>query len=141
MFLGEYKHSLDEKGRLTIPSKFRKDLEGQCVLAKGLDGCISVYPMEEWALICEKINERPASDPKVRTFKRLFFASASVEEFDKQGRLSIPAALKEHAAIDKEVFVIGESNIIELWSDERWVSQKSVDDNKTFEELAEFLNF
>ena len=139
MFLGEYKHTIDNKCRLTIPAKFREDLNNQCVIAKGLDGCLAVYPMDEWALICEKIDAKPSSDVKVRRFKRLFYASASVEILDKQGRLSIPPALMEYAAIDKDVYLVGESNTFELWSAERWTSQKAEEGEDSFEELAGFL--
>ncbi|MEE0548253.1 MAG: division/cell wall cluster transcriptional repressor MraZ [Peptococcaceae bacterium] len=139
MFLGEYKHTIDNKCRLTIPAKFREDLNNQCVIAKGLDGCLAVYPMDEWALICEKIDAKPSSDVKVRRFKRLFYASASVEILDKQGRLSIPPALMEYAAIDKDVYIVGESNTFELWSAERWTSQKAEEGEDSFEELAGFL--
>ena len=139
MFLGEYKHTIDNKCRLTIPAKFREDLNNQCVIAKGLDGCLAVYPMDEWALICEKIDAKPSSDVKVRLFKRLFYASASVEILDKQGRLSIPPALMEYAAIDKDVYIVGESNTFELWSAERWTSQKAEEGEDSFEELAGFL--
>lgn len=139
MFLGEYKHTIDNKCRLTIPAKFREDLNNQCVIAKGLDGCLAVYPMDEWALICEKIDAKPSSDVKVRRFKRLFYASASVEILDKQGRLSIPPALMEYAAIDKDVYIVGESNTFELWSAERWTSQKAEEGEDSFEELAGLL--
>lgn len=139
MFLGEYKHSIDNKCRLTIPAKFREDLNNKCVIAKGLDGCLTVYPMDEWALICEKIDAKPSSDLKVRRFKRLFYASASVEDLDKQGRLSIPPALKEYAAIEKDVYIVGESNTFELWSEERWADQRAVEEEESFEDLAGFL--
>lgn len=139
MFLGEYKHSIDNKCRLTIPAKFREDLNNKCVIAKGLDGCLTVYPMDEWALICEKIDAKPSSDLKVRRFKRLFYASASVEDLDKQGRLSIPPALMEYAAIEKDVYIVGESNTFELWSEERWADQRAVEEEESFEDLAGFL--
>ncbi len=139
MFLGEYKHSIDNKCRLTIPAKFREDLNNKCVIAKGLDGCLTVYPMDEWALICEKIDTKPSSDLKVRRFKRLFYASASVEDLDKQGRLSIPPALMEYAGIEKDVYIVGESNTFELWSEERWAAQRAVEEEESFEDLAGFL--
>lgn len=139
MFLGEFKHSIDNKGRLIIPAKFREVLNGPCVIAKGLDGCLSIYPMDEWQLVCEKIDQKPSSDPKVRKFKRLFYASASTEECDKQGRLSIPSGLLDYAQIEKDVYVIGESNVIEIWSENRWLSQQD-DESESFEELAQFLN-
>ena len=139
MFLGEYKHSIDNKCRLTIPAKFREELDNRCVIAKGLDGCLTVYPLDEWALVCEKIDAKPSSDPKVRRFKRLLYASASVEDLDKQGRLSIPPTLMDQAAIVKDVYIVGESNTFELWSAERWIDQQAVDDGESFEELAGFL--
>lgn len=139
MFLGEYKHSIDNKCRLTIPAKFREDLNNKCVIAKGLDGCLTVYPMDEWALICEKIDTKPSSDLKVRRFKRLFYASASVEDLDKQGRLSIPPASMEYAGIEKDVYIVGESNTFELWSEERWAAQRAVEEEESFEDLAGFL--
>ncbi len=139
MFLGEYKHAIDNKSRLTIPAKFREALAGECVIAKGLDGCLTIYPMSEWALVCEKIDAKPSSDPKVRRFKRLFYASASVETIDKQGRVSIPPALKAHAAIDSEVVVVGESNVIELWSSQRWENNQMDEGGESLEDLAYML--
>lgn len=140
MFLGEYIHTIDNKCRLTIPAKFREALKNQCVIAKGFDHCLTVYPMEEWALICEKIDVQPASDQKVRRFKRQFYASATVEDLDKQGRLSIPNALMEYASIEKDVAIIGQSNIFELWSAEAWVNQQVEEETDfSFEALAEVL--
>lgn len=139
MFLGEYKHTIDNKCRLTIPAKFRDMLSNKCVIAKGLDGCLTVYPMDEWAIVCEKIDAKPSSDVKVRRFKRRFYASASVEDLDKQGRLSIPPVLMEYAAIEKDVYIVGESNTFELWSAERWNMQQAEEEEESFEELAGFL--
>ena len=139
MFLGEYKHSIDNKCRLTIPAKFREELDGHCVIAKGLDGCLTVYPLNEWALICAKIDAKPTSDAKVRRFKRLFYASASAEELDKQGRLTIPPTLMAYASIEKDVFVVGESATFEIWSAERWDNQQDADVEESFEDLAGFL--
>lgn len=139
MFLGEFIHALDEKGRLTIPSKFRKDLNDQCVIAKGLDGCLSIYPMKEWEILVEKLDQKPSSDVRVRRFKRQFFASASVEGLDRQGRLSIPQQLLDYAGISRDVSIIGESNIIELWSEERWHRQLAEEGEESFENLAAFL--
>lgn len=139
MFLGEFTHALDEKGRLTIPSKFRKDLNDQCVVARGLDGCLSVYPMKEWELLIEKLDQKPSSDVRVRRFKRQFFASASVEALDRQGRLSIPQQLLDYAGISRDVTIVGESNIIELWSEDRWNKQLEDEGEESFENLAAFL--
>lgn len=139
MFLGEYKHTLDNKSRLTVPAKFRDSLGAQCVVAKGLDGCLIIYPMDEWALVCEKIDAKPSSDSKVRQFKRLFYASASVETLDKQGRVPIPASLKAYAEIENDVYVVGESKVIELWSANRWEAHQAMNDDVSFEALAELL--
>lgn len=139
MFLGEYKHTIDNKCRLTIPAKFREELDGRCVIAKGLDGCLTVYPLTEWAQVCAKIDAQPSSDAKVRRFKRLFYASASVEDLDKQGRLTIPPTLMTYATIEKDVFVVGESATFEIWDAERWNNQQNNEEEESFEDLAGFL--
>lgn len=139
MFLGEYIHTIDNKCRLTIPAKFREALKNKCVIAKGFDHCLTVYPMEEWALVCEKIDAQPASDQKVRRFKRQFYASATVEDLDKQGRLSIPNSLMDYASIEKDVAIIGQSNTFEIWSTELWNNQQEEETEFSFEALAEVL--
>ncbi|MFY9217055.1 MAG: division/cell wall cluster transcriptional repressor MraZ, partial [Tepidanaerobacteraceae bacterium] len=99
MFIGQFQHSLDQKGRLIIPSKFREDLGQSFVLTKGLDGCLFVYPRGEWAVLEQKLKTLPFTQKDARAFIRFFFAGAVEAEMDKQGRILIPPQLREHAGI------------------------------------------
>ena len=103
MFMGEYNHSVDAKGRLIVPSKFREQLGNEFVVTKGLDGCLFVYSQEEWKRIEESLREKPLTSKDARKFMRFFFAGAANCEVDKQGRILLPANLREYAGIDKEV--------------------------------------
>jgi MraZ protein len=120
MFMGEYQHSLDEKGRLIIPAKFRESLGESFILNRGLDNCLYGYPQSEWKILEEKIKELPTNNPETRAFVRLFFAGAVEAELDKQGRVVIPQHLRDHAQIEKDVYVIGVSTKVEIWSKENW---------------------
>lgn len=139
MFLGEYNHSLDTKGRLIVPSKFREDLGDRCVVTKGLDGCLFVFPLQEWQVLSEKLRSLPLTQKDARAFVRFFFAGASEVECDKQGRIMIPQPLKDHAALDKGVMVIGVANRLELWAETRWYAYQDQED-ASFEQLAELMN-
>ncbi|MGS0764222.1 division/cell wall cluster transcriptional repressor MraZ [Syntrophomonas curvata] len=138
MFLGEYQHSLDSKGRITVPSKFREQLGDKFVATKGLDDCIFLYPMEEWGIIEEKLRSLPFTRADVRSFARFFFSGASELEIDRQGRTLIPLNLREYAAIDKELIIIGVGSRIEIWSADRWGEYTS-DAESSYEEIAESL--
>jgi len=138
MFLGEYQHSLDLKGRITVPSKFREQLGEKFVATKGLDNCIFLYPMEEWKTIEEKLKSLPFTRADVRSFARFFFSGASELEIDRQGRTLIPLNLREYAAIDKELIIIGVGNRIEIWSADNW-GQYTVNAESSYEEIAESL--
>ena len=107
MFMGEYNHSIDAKGRLIVPSKFREQLGSEFVVTKGLDGCLFVYSHEEWQRIEESLREKPLTSKDARKFLRFFFAGAATCEVDKQGRINLPANLREYAGIDKEVVSVG----------------------------------
>lgn len=120
MFIGQFQHSLDQKGRLIIPSKFREDLGQSFVLTKGLDGCLFVYPRDEWAVLEQKLKTLPFTQKDARAFIRFFFAGAVEAEMDKQGRILIPPQLREHAGIERDVVIIGVSNRVEIWSQEQW---------------------
>ena len=120
MFLGEYEHTIDDKGRLTIPAKFRDELESGLVITRGLDGCLWAYPRGEWEKVTEKIAELPSSDQNVRNFVRFFFSSAFDSIPDRQGRVLIPQNLREYAGISSETAVIGVMNRLELWSPTKW---------------------
>ena len=131
MFMGEYNHSIDAKGRLIIPSKFREQLGNEFVVTKDLDGCLYVYSNEEWARIEESLREKPLTSKDARKFLRFSSAGAASCEVDKQGRILLPANLREYAGIDKEVVSVGVFSRVEIWSKERY------NDNSDFEDMDE----
>ena len=119
MFMGEYNHSIDAKGRIIIPSKFRESLGETFVLTLGLDGCLFVYPNSEWESFLTKLNSLPGSK-EARQLQRYFLAGATECEVDKQGRILIPTKLRNAAALDKDVIFVGVLSKIEIWSKEKW---------------------
>lgn len=135
MFTGEYNHSIDAKGRVIVPSKFREQLGEEFVVTKGLDGCLFVYPKSEWEGIEEKFRELP-SNAQTRRFMRFFFAGAATCEVDKQGRILIPPNLREHADLQKEIVSAGVLNRVEIWNHDRWVESSNFDD---MDEVAEHM--
>ncbi|MBS7007921.1 division/cell wall cluster transcriptional repressor MraZ [Anaerostipes sp.] len=128
MFMGEYNHTIDAKGRLIIPSKFREALGSEFVITKGLDGCLFVFPMKEWEAFEEKLRGLPLIDKNARKFSRFFLAGASTCELDKQGRILVPGTLREFAQMDKEVVLTGMLDRIEVWSKEQWLENNAYDD-------------
>lgn len=138
MFMGEYNHTVDVKGRLIVPSKFREFLGDEFVVTKGLDGCLFVYPLDEWKSIEEKFRNVTSTTKNARKFSRFFFAGAATCEVDKQGRILIPNVLREYAAIDKEVVSVGVLNRIEIWSKDKWLDENTYDDmDEVAENMAE----
>ena len=138
MFMGEYNHTVDEKGRLIVPSKFREQLGDEFVVTKGLDGCLFIYPEDEWERIEKRFREVPLTTQDARKFARFFFAGAATCEIDKQGRILIPQVLRNHAEIDKDAVLVGVLNRVEIWSRKRWESESSFDDmNQIAEHMAE----
>lgn len=136
MFIGEYQHSLDNKGRLIVPSKFRDELGEAFVITKGLDNCLFVYPKDEWKILEEKLKLLPLTRKDARAFVRFFFSGATECDLDKQGRILIPANLREHCKIDKEAVIIGVSNRVEIWSKEEWDLYND-DENLSYDAIAE----
>ena len=128
MFMGEYNHTIDTKGRLIVPAKFRNELGEMPVLTKGLDGCLSMYPYEEWVEFEKKLRTLPLTSKNARTFVRFFVSGASQCELDKQGRILIAGPLREYAQLDKDVVLAGNLNRIEIWSKDRWIENTSYDD-------------
>lgn len=120
MFLGEYEHTIDEKGRITIPARFRAELAPGLVVTRGLDGCLFVYPTDEWGRLADRINALPLTQRDARTFTRLMYSGASHAEPDRQGRVLIPQYLREFAGIESEAVVIGLYSRIEIWDPARW---------------------
>lgn len=123
MFVGEYTHNLDTKGRLAVPYRMRAELEHGAVVTRGVDGCLVMYTKTEWAKLAERIANLPLSNTNARRFARFFLAGAAEVEFDKQGRILLPNYLRQYAALGSEVIVAGMFNRIELWSKSAWTSQ------------------
>lgn len=134
MFMGEYSHTIDAKGRLIVPSKFREGLGDSFVVTKGFDGCLYAYDMEEWTKLEEKMKNLPMSHKDIRKISRFFLAGATLAEVDKQGRILLPAVLREFAQITKDVVLLGVGNRIEIWSKENWEREENFDD---MDEVAE----
>ncbi|MEN8237575.1 MAG: division/cell wall cluster transcriptional repressor MraZ [Actinomycetota bacterium] len=122
MFLGEYSHSVDDKGRVVMPSKFRGELDGGLVITKGQERCLYVFPNERWDIEAHKVLELPRTDRRARSYSRAFFASASNQSLDKAGRCQIPEKLREYADLGKDVTVIGVADRVEIWDPESWLS-------------------
>lgn len=138
MFMGEYSHSIDAKGRLIVPSKFREQLGDQFVVTKGLDGCLFVYPNDEWKSIEEKFRSVPLTTKDARKFSRFFFAGAASCEIDKQGRILLPQILREFAGLEKDVVLVGVLSRIEIWSKDKWQEANTYDDmDEVVEHMAE----
>lgn len=136
MFMGEYHHTIDIKGRMIVPSKFREGLGDTFVITRGLDQCLFVYPMSEWKVIEEKLKALPLTKKDARAFTRFFFSGATECEIDKQGRVNIATPLLQYAKLEKECVVIGVSNRIELWSKSIWENYVAEQED-SFEEIAE----
>lgn len=136
MFMGEYNHTVDAKGRLIVPSKFRENLGDEFVVTKGLDGCLFVYDNNEWTAFEEKLKTLPLTNKEARQFVRFFLAGAASLEVDKQGRILLPANLREFAGLDKEAVLIGVASRIEIWSKERYEGAVSYED---VDEIAEHM--
>jgi MraZ protein len=137
MFMGEYHYSIDEKGRLTIPAKLRYELGENFIVTRGLDGCLFVYPKNEWENIIQKYKELP-NTKDARNFMRFFLSGATVCEFDKQGRINISAPLTKYAELKKDCVIIGVNDRLEVWSKERWES--FIDTNEdSLSDIAEKL--
>ncbi|EGO61977.1 division/cell wall cluster transcriptional repressor MraZ [Acetonema longum] len=138
MLLGEYSHSIDDKGRIILPAKFREELGDSFIATKGLEKCIFVYPKAEWSNIETKLKELPLAKAEARAFVRFFFAGAAEIECDKQGRMLLPGTLREYAALSKDVVVIGVLNRIELWDKDAWEAYNA-DTSQAVTEIAEQL--
>ncbi|MBL7064827.1 MAG: division/cell wall cluster transcriptional repressor MraZ [Anaerolineae bacterium] len=124
MFLGEFVHTIDEKGRLAVPAKFRADLTYGLVVTRGIDRCLAIYPMEEWGRLAKQVSDLPMTDRRARAFRRLVFANASDATPDKQGRVLIPPRLREYAGLDGEVVVTGLNTYIEVWNPDSWGEER-----------------
>ena len=137
MFIGEYHHNLDDKGRLTIPSKLRYELKEDFILTRGLDKCLFIYPKDEWENVIEKYKELP-NTRDARNYKRFLLSGATTCDVDKQGRINIPTPLSAYANLSKECVIIGVGERLEVWDKESW--DNFVNDNEdNFSDLADKL--
>ena len=138
MFLGEFKHSVDKKGRVILPSKFREALADGLVITKGMEKCLFIFSKAEWPQLEDKVKGLPLTKKDARQFARFFFAGASEEELDKQGRVSVPPNLRAYAELRKDVVIVGISNRLEVWSKKNWESYVK-DAESSYTEAAEEL--
>ncbi len=138
MFIGEYNHNLDDKGRLAIPTKFRGDLSIGAVVTRGLDNCLFLYTKEEWQKLADKLAQLPISKANTRAFSRLMLAGAMDVELDKQGRIVLPDYLRAYAGLKKKVVLTGLYSRLELWDEEKWQSYKKDTENESGD-IAEAL--
>jgi len=138
MFLGEYTHTIDNKNRLAVPVKFRKELMAGAVLTRGLDNCLFLYPKQEWDKLAERLSKLPISQANTRAFARLMLAGAWELEFDKQGRIFLPNYLKSFAQIKKKVVIAGLFNRLEIWDEDVWRRYKEGTE-KSSKDIAEAL--
>ncbi len=120
MFIGEYHHTIDEKGRIIIPVKFREELGYHFIVTRGIENCLFVYSLDNWAKITNKLNSLPFTQKDARTFNRFFLSGATEVELDKQGRINLPTPLVQHANLLKDCVVIGTGDRMEIWSQESW---------------------
>lgn len=138
MFIGEYQHSIDEKGRLAVPSKFRDELAKGAVVTRGLDQCLFVYTLTEWEKLATKLANLPISKANTRAFARLMLSGAMDVRLDKQGRIVLPDYLKDYAGVSKKVVVTGLYNRLEIWDEGTWKKYKDGTE-KTSGDIAEQL--
>lgn len=136
MFLGEYFHTIDAKGRIAVPAKFRAQLSSGAVITRGLDGCLFVFPKGEWETLASKLVSLPISQSNSRAFVRLMLSGASDVEYDVQGRVLIPEPLRTYARLEKKAVVTGLFNRIEVWDEGRWTKYKTKTE-KASDEIAE----
>jgi MraZ protein len=129
MFLGEFEHSIDSKGRITVPAKFREWLDAGLVITKGIDPCLWLYPTDAWAKLAEEIGRLPLTDPKAREFRRQMFGGASGSTPDKQGRVNLPPYLRGYANIDNQAVIVGLYDHCEIWNPEQWRQRQERSDS------------
>lgn len=120
MLMGEYHHSIDEKGRIIIPSKFREELGENVIVTRGLDDCLFIYSYKEWTTLVKKLKLLSFTKKDARSFTRIFLSGAVMNEFDKQGRIKISSPLVKYASLSKDCVIIGVNDRLEVWSYEKW---------------------
>ena len=126
MFIGEYRHSIDEKGRLAVPIRFRGQLSESAFVTRWIDGCLAIFPPDQWETLAAQVAALPVADASARTFSRFVFSSAFQTELDRQGRVLLPVGLREFAGLAGEAMVVGAHNHVELWEPGRWAAYSAV---------------
>ncbi len=139
MFVGEYSHNIDAKGRIIIPAKLREQLGEHFMVTKGFEGCLFVYPMDAWKELEENLSKLPSNQKSARFLQRTFLSGAAEAEPDKQGKVLITPKHREYAALTKEVVIIGVSKRVEIWDAQRWAEYTQSDEEMSVEEAAESL--
>lgn len=137
MFIGEYHHSIDEKGRLTLPVRVRQELESDFILTRGLDGCLFIYPKREWENIISKYRELP-NTKDARNYMRFMLSGATICNLDKQGRINIPIPLIQYSSLDKDCVIIGVNERLEVWDKDSWEEFMQTNED-SFTDLADKL--
>jgi len=135
-FVGEYLHTLDSKGRVALPVKFRESLGSRFIVARGLDRCLFVYASQEWGQVMQRIKSMPLNQKGARDFARYFLSGASEVEPDKQGRINLPSNLREYAGLKRDVYILGVGTRVEIWDKDTWDRTKT-EIEKSFSTLAE----
>ena len=138
MFIGEYNHNLDSKGRLAVPAKFRALLKGGAVVTRGLDNCLFLYPEKQWNVLAKKLSQLPISQSRARAFSRLMLAGAMDVDFDNQGRITLPEYLRRFAGLKKKIIIAGLYDRLEIWDEVIWHKYK-MGTEKESGEIAEAL--
>ncbi len=140
MFTGEYRHSVDDKGRLAVPSRFRAQLDGGAFVSRWIDGCLAIHTRDGWAELADRVSGLPITDGAARLFQRYVFAGAAEAELDRQGRILLPAYLREEAGLEGDAVVVGTRDHAEIWAPQRWADyHRAMDDPQTFAQAIEGL--
>jgi MraZ protein len=133
VFTGEYRHAVDEKGRLAVPSRFRAQLAGNVVVARWIDACLAIFPMAAWDELSTRVGSLPTTDPNARLLQRQLFAGAFETELDRQGRVLVPQGLRAFAGLESEALVLGSRDHAEIWAPARWEDySRALEDPEAF---------
>jgi MraZ protein len=133
MFYGEYDYKIDEKGRVAIPPRFRRELKDGVVLSPGVEKCINMYPLSEWRKLATSLTSSPLTQNKMRRLKRAIFSTAFNVAIDGQGRVALPIPLREHAEIQEDVVVTGANNYLEIWNQVLWEEEKAISQEQAWQ--------
>ncbi len=140
MFLGEFDYRIDEKGRVPIPPKFRRELKDGVVLTQGVEQCITAYPLPEWKKLAASLTTGSVTRSKLRRLNRAIFATAFNLNIDRQGRIALPIPLRQYAGIEDELVIAGANNYLELWNKEQWEAEKAISQEQTWQIIESLEN-